>query len=372
MSSSERKTIKFNNLVVSNKTRKNSGVKKDKPVGIIKPNVLKKTLLEKIKRHQQSEQIKEKRPLENDSDLDFQDNFMESLEYLNKLNDKHKQQKVTKGVRRNKTVKNPINRPIGSHNVSSEHIISIELPDDFDKPALKLSSLDVFTGGSTPVNTLHNPMTPSMPLQSARLPLISMNQPNNMINVNTRTVDSLALNATDSKSEPFISNVNTMVPSNIQVPVSTESPYGCLKGGSKPTYRQYYNHTLKNTTSKPSNPSTGRQHQHQTTKMKATHNKIKLVKKKTRRTTFKLGRVDGKVSVLIKNNATRRKIKREHGILKQKPMNEIKKFLYDKNLIRIGSTAPNDVIRTLYEQTVLAGDITNVGAGVTLHNFVNK
>lgn len=366
MSSSERKTIKFNNLVVSNKTRKNSGVKKDKPVGIVKPNILKKTLLEKIKRHQQSEQIKEKRPVGIDTDLDFQDNFMESLEYLNKLNDKHKQQKITKSANRNKTLKNPLNRPVGSHNVSSEHIISIDLPDDFDKPPLKLSSLEGFNGGSNTNNTLYNPISPSILSHSAALPPISIKQPTNMINVNTNAHPS-------SKNDSFISTVNNEIPSNIKLNVNPESPYGCLKGGSKPTYRQYYNHTLKNTPSKPHDRSTDRQHQHhQSSKLKTTHSKIKQVKRKTRRTTFKLGRVGGKVSVLIKNNSTRRKIKREHGILKQKPMNEIKKFLYDKNLIRIGSTAPNDVIRTLYEQTVLAGDITNVGAGVTLHNFVNK
>ena len=78
------------------------------------------------------------------------------------------------------------------------------------------------------------------------------------------------------------------------------------------------------------------------------------------------------MSVLIKNNATRRKIKREHGLLKQKPLNEIKKYLYDKNLIKIGSTAPNDVLRILYEQSILAGDITNVEPATQLHNFMNK
>ena len=76
------------------------------------------------------------------------------------------------------------------------------------------------------------------------------------------------------------------------------------------------------------------------------------------------------VSVLIKNNATRRKVKREHGILKQKNMSEIKKHLYDRNLLRIGSTAPPDVLRTMYEQSILAGDITNIGTNATLQRFL--
>ena len=53
---SEKKTILFNDSFTTNKTRKrNSGnkPKKEKPKTVIKPNTLKKSLLEKIKKHQQ-------------------------------------------------------------------------------------------------------------------------------------------------------------------------------------------------------------------------------------------------------------------------------------------------------------------------------
>ena len=108
---------------------------------------------------------------------------------------------------------------------------------------------------------------------------------------------------------------------------------------------------------------------------KIRHKKYKKFKNKirnTKKSTFTLGRKNKKVSVLIKNNATRRRIKSEHGLLKQKPINEIKKYLYEKNLIKVGSSAPNDVLRTLYESSILAGDITNVSSSVQLHNFMNK
>ena len=85
-----------------------------------------------------------------------------------------------------------------------------------------------------------------------------------------------------------------------------------------------------------------------------------------------MGKKNKNISILIKNNKTRRNVKKEHGLLKQKPLQEVKKYLYDKNLLKIGSTAPNDVLRTLYEQSILAGDISNINNGITLHNFLEK
>jgi len=40
-------------------------------------------------------------------------------------------------------------------------------------------------------------------------------------------------------------------------------------------------------------------------------------------------------------------------------------------LLKIVTLYPPDVIRTIYEQYMLAGNITNVGKGVSIHNFVN-
>ena len=148
-----------------------------------------------------------------------------------------------------------------------------------------------------------------------------------------------------------------------------------LKEEKKPTFREYHNKTLKHTHSSTSNNKPVKiksDRQQKLNELKKSYKKIKQTKRRTKTTTFNLGRTNKKVSVLIKNNSTRRKIKREHGLLKQKSLNEIKKHLYDKNLIKIGSTAPNDVLRTLYEQSVLAGDINNVSNDIQLHNFMNK
>jgi hypothetical protein len=96
-------------------------------------------------------------------------------------------------------------------------------------------------------------------------------------------------------------------------------------------------------------------------------------KRITRTLKYKLGKhADGKVSVLIKNAQTRRKVQTEQAQLKQKNILEIKNFLRSKNLLKAGSEAPNDVLRHLYEQSILAGLVENKSKENLIHNFFNN
>ena len=382
----------------SKKSRKGGKVKtrKEKPKSVIKPNSLKKTLLEKIKKHQQHEKMtkdESSRDKSDDStkkDNQFHDNFMNSLEYLNKLNEKNKTSKKNR-TKRNKSMKNGavvggsnhkpaplIQNPIGP----LEPLVSVDLPMDFDSPHTNPHTVQqphVNNNGHFDETIIHTstmsenpiygganipPPYPITPVQIQHIPPVHSAQPIQPI--------------------PPVQSVQPMQPIH-QVqprPITPDTPYGCLKGGKKPTYRAYHNKTLKN---KPITIETSNTHNNNNNaaianterkqklaELKKSYKKIRQKKRTTRKSTFVLGKIGGKVSVLIKNNATRRKVKREHGLLKQKSIIEIKKHLYDKNLLKIGSTAPNDVLRTLYEQSILAGDVTNTANDVQIHNFLNK
>jgi len=357
---SEKKTIIFNNSIVTNKTKKNNGVKKEKPKAIIKPNTLKKTLLQKIKTHQQKEKISKDNTeitgltenVENannvNKDMEFHNNFIDSLEYLNKVSEKHKHKKKEK--KKNKTLKNETvggNRPPSKISFNPV-LVEVDLPTNFD---------GIGGGGNKPKPPLQQPPLYLSQIRSSPptsfAPSTSFNPPTS----NTSTIMERG------------GSTNYNIKNDISIP---DKPYGCLKGGSKPTFRQYHNKTFKKKSILPNNKKPTLERQNTLNDLKKSYKKIKQTKRKTKKSIYNLGRTGRKISVLIKNNSTRRKIKREYGLLKQKSLNDIKKYLYEKNLIKIGSTAPNDVLRTIYEQSILAGDVTNTSGDIQIHNFVNK
>jgi hypothetical protein len=76
------------------------------------------------------------------------------------------------------------------------------------------------------------------------------------------------------------------------------------------------------------------------------------------------------VGVLIKNNETRRQVQQECSLLKRESIMEVRKYLHDHGLLKVGSDAPPDVLRNMYESAKLTGDVNNVNKNVILHNFM--
>lgn len=205
--------------------------------------------------------------------------------------------------------------------------------------------------------------------------------------------------------------MNTMPPS-----IQSQKPmYGCLKNGNLPTYRNFI-HTSKNQpsitigesvtnniVSKPSTTSTiPRQNEPpkliSETKMEnnindglkrmsewkqtneiTNYNKKKerpkrQMQRRTVRRTYKIGRSSKlpRVSVLISNKTIRNRTTTKSQLLKQVPIQDVKRHLIKRGLIRVGSTTPNDVLRKMYESSMLmCGEVQNHNPDNLLHNYMN-
>lgn len=179
-----------------------------------------------------------------------------------------------------------------------------------------------------------------------------------------------------------------------------QPPYSNLKNSSRPTYSQWRK-TLKNRDDDEPKPSpkptisfgegdnittdvkifedTFDERQNKLNDLKqtlATNNNDNKEKKKVKRKhktvrrKITLGKHKNRVGVLIKNKKTRKNVKSEIDVLKKKSINQIKKYLRKHNFIKIGSSAPNDVLKDMFVDLYTSGDIYNKSPDILLHNYI--
>jgi len=98
-----------------------------------------------------------------------------------------------------------------------------------------------------------------------------------------------------------------------------------------------------------------------------TRRPLKRLRRTVRR---KLGKREGRMGVLVKNAQTRKRIQREANLLKDASMMEVRSYLKKHSLFKIGSAAPDSVLRRTYENAVLSGDIHNKNKEVLVHNYM--
>ena len=172
-------------------------------------------------------------------------------------------------------------------------------------------------------------------------------------------------------------------------------PHGCLKNGKKPTFREWATNMLKkpvdtikdmfgggdcassgNNDSQQSGGSIGGNGNGIGSSTNADLNpeqvagmRVKI--RKTHKKRFRIGKHDDVVGVLLKNKQTQRHIQTQHLALKQKTIGEIRKYLYEHHLLKVGSNAPPDVLRRMYEDSILTGEVKNTNNHVLLHNFMS-
>ena len=112
-------------------------------------------------------------------------------------------------------------------------------------------------------------------------------------------------------------------------------------------------------------------------KLEALKPKPKNVPKKVRKLmkrTFRVGRDKYKpaVGVLLPNKTIKNNVTTQAYMLKQTPIAEVRKYLLKTGFIKVGSAAPNDVLRKIYESIKLIdGDVKNHNPDNLLYNFFN-
>ncbi len=310
-------------------SKKNRKEKKDKSKrdSILSNSVnksLKKDLLNKIKQHQHkknNEKAKEKLIKDNKQSED--NNLQDSIDFLNDIAKKRKQKiekkrEKEKNREKNKTLKNSKEPKFGC-------LKNGKLPTfkQYNK-TLKNNKNQEITNKKPPISFADTPVhTESFEQRQNKLTNIKakFNNLKNNKNIN------------DTKL-PF-PKFNTEIPV-INVPTSTPSVNNIIPTNEKKD-------------------------------KKKRKRKMKTLKRK-----ITLGKKNNIVGVLIKNKKTRKNIKREVKNLEKKSISNIKKYLRKHNLIKIGSMAPDDVLRNIYESSYLAGDIYNKNPDMLIHNFLKK
>ena len=377
-----------------NNTSKNRE-KKQKPEGYKGPSTLRKALLGKIRDFQKKEQennkieFQVKNNTQNVEEIkDFNNEFNKSLDFLQELSKRHnnsikskKEQKKENKIK-NKTLKQALN--------GVRHNINLELPSDLLEP----TKIPITTSITTSIPSINaNPLT-SVQIIPQQMPQIIPQQISQIIPqqipqiIPQQMPQPISNPITESKKDKIETNKDLLdkkelIINNIKEP----PPYSNLKGGNKPSYKEWNRQTQKK--GKPQmHPSITiedkKDEQIKKTdrakrldelrkKYKQNHkNTVKqLVRVKTRTIKYNLGNNGKTVGILIKNRQTRKKIKDEHDLLKKKTLADVKDYLREKNLIKAGTMAPTDVLRTLYEQSILTGDVTNKSKDNLLHNFIS-
>jgi hypothetical protein len=222
-----------------------------------------------------------------------------------------------------------------------------------------------------------------------------------------------------------LQNISSQSPSPI--PFSTPSPspspipfskpmYGCLKGGKLPTYRTLKsqgtsdlqthlaqndfqstpssNSSSQSVSTSPTTPTNRltpeqqraelkqflekrKEEKQRVERVKRQHNLVRPNKKQKRTTTrtFRVGKSKHypRIGVLIPNKTIRTQVLAKKQKIRETPLEDIRKYLVKKGLIRVGSSCPNDVLRQMYESSnMICGEIQNHNSDNLLYNYLHN
>jgi len=409
------KTIEINPSLfsVGGLSKKNKS-KKNKPMvaPLISPNILKNKLLKRIKEHKN----KETENLENNkkklssktedtsSNLSlasninsYTDEFNESIEYLQTLS-KQKKTEAENNAKRNaiqrKTVKNYNSMPV----------VNLELPDDLKEtfitePVVSTISSPVLInnkqqdvpygilkGGSKPTYRQWNKTQKSyQPVINTQIVNAPVSERENRLNLLKQKLKQQSTIITPAETQAQII-IQQPIPQQISQPIQIVSQTITQPNLEeillnqnliqKPKEQENIINTQNNNVTVPAinqNVKIGGEI-HDLGKEQPENKSIKKLLKKTIRRKYTLGKskIKKTVGILLKDKNTRKNVLNAQKDLRDKSVNDVKTYLRQHNLIKIGSNAPNDVIRKIYESAMLAGEVTNNNKDTMIHNFIKE
>jgi mannose/fructose/N-acetylgalactosamine-specific phosphotransferase system component IIB len=369
--------------------------KKEKPTSSVQPNKLRNELMKKIKDYQakNNNENYQKEDIE-----DFNDEFNKSLHFLQDLTNK-------KSGIRNKTQKS-----------NKSYDVAIELPVEMIETASTISNdngpqlkpaavaepvVSISTHTPTPIQehavSISTPILIKEPV--IQTPISKMQEYSSMKNGSKPTYRELKKPIIIQDKSEYIETNNhkilekikedyknaNMISANgvgssaagangVGSSVAGSSAAGAKGAGSSVAVSSAQDSANDSTVVASSKIDHNKIDHNKIDHNKIDHNKInkKKIKKTIRTCKYRLGKLGNKVSVLIKDYKTRKNIQNECYKLEKTSIHDIKNFLRKKNLLKVGSVAEDDVLREMYEQCILAGDIQNNNKDTLIHNFLTK
>ena len=343
-----------------------------KPSIVINQNQVKKRLLDRIKQHRiRNNNTKLNTPsVSNDTKKDIDTNdFIDSLNYLTEKFNESKSNKtnVKPKTKHNRTIRNPLNKP----NPPSSPVINLELPTELKEPFVNPPKTQpqpnlylkpynskncapppygCLKKGNKPTYRTWTQTRKNIP-QSTTISTPNINVPFDINNSSSKREEKLK-----RIKEQFRTRNEEKLDNNenyINTPITTINKVIPPHELSIPTIN-LENDVDVNVESKP---------------------KPKFFKKITKKTitrkyTLGKSKTEKKISILIKDNKTRKQIIEANKEIRSEPIHEIKRYLKDHGLLKIGSQAPDNILRKIYETALLTGDITNKNKDTMLHNFL--
>jgi len=388
------KTISINPSLFSmggSKTKKNREKKTKSTIApLISPNVLKNKLLKRIKEHKQREtenleNNKRKLPTPEESfkhDIvkhelsTFSDEFSDSINYLQTLSKQKKvnAEKINYDKQKQHRKEQLERKTIRNYQPDVEYNINLDLPDELISKPLIVVNTDTMPISDNPIH-LHPKTNDSIPygiLKGGTKPTFKdwtrtqrnydVTNPQSALtiqgvelikgkNERENRLNNLREKLKQKQIEDFVNKCeDTMITQNLIHPH--------IANISSQSQSQLQSDSCQNSI-------------HVNLGIDEEIIAMKRITKKTIKRKYTLGKskIKKTVSVLIKDRGTRKLILGAQKELKRKTINDVREYLRDHNLIKIGSNAPNDVIRKLYESAMLAGEITNSNSEILLHNF---